>query len=96
MAASAAVLLVLAWPAVAPREVDSFPISNYPMFAHPRGRVTNFHVVVLVDRDGVERPLDLRTVGGTDQPVQAAMTVQQAVGRGESAELCSEIACPGG
>ena len=95
MAASAVVLLVLAWPAVAPRELDSLPISNYPMFAHPRGRVTNFDVVVLVDRDGVERPLDLRTVGGTDQPVQAAMTVRQAVGRGEAAELVHGDRRPG-
>lgn len=90
--ASAVLLITLAWPAVAPAEIDSFPISNYPMFAHPRGRVTEFHVAVLIDATGAEHPLDLRVVGGTDQPVQAAMTVRQAVVRGESAALCAEIA----
>lgn len=90
--ASAGVLAVLAWPAVAPGELDSLPLSNYPMFAHERGRVTRFHVAVLVDPAGEEHGLDLRVVGGTDQPVQAAMTVSQAVRNGEAADLCAEVA----
>ena len=35
---SVALLGALAWPAVAPDELDSLPFSNYPMFAHERGR----------------------------------------------------------
>jgi hypothetical protein len=31
---SAALLAALAWPAVAPDEFDSLPLSNYPMIAH--------------------------------------------------------------
>jgi hypothetical protein len=90
--ASAALLLALAWPAVAPRELDSLPLSNYPMFAHSREPVSWFHVVVQLDADGAEHRVDLRKVGGTDQPVQAAETVRQAIRRGESAALCAEVA----
>jgi hypothetical protein len=89
---SAALLLLLAWPAVAPDELDSLPLSNYPMFAHPRDAVSRFHVAVRIDEDGIEHRLDLRVVGGTDQPVQAAETVRQAIRRGETAQLCDEIA----
>jgi len=90
--ASVVLLLALAWPAVAPEELDSLPFSNYPMFAHPRERVANYYAVVLVDDEGEEHTLDLRVVGGTDQPVQAAMTVRQAIDRGEADSLCEEIA----
>lgn len=89
---SAVLLLALAWPAVAPDEIDSLPLSNYPMFARPRTAVSWFHVVVRVDDDGTEHRLDLKVVGGTDQPVQAAETVRQAIRRGETDQLCAEIA----
>lgn len=85
-------VLALAYPAVAPAELDSLPFSNYPMFAHPRGRVTEFNLVVWLDPDGNEHRLDLRAVGGTDQPIQASETVRQAVRRGEADDLCTEIA----
>lgn len=88
----AALLAAIAWPAVAPNEIDSMPFSNYTMFARPRAAVTWFPVVVRVDGDGDEHRLDLRTVGGTDQPVQAAVTVRQAIRRGEAEQLCGEIA----
>lgn len=91
-ATSIVALAALAYPAVAPAELDSLPMSNYPMFAHPRGEVTRFDVVVVLDDAGQEQPLDLRVVGGTDQPIQAAETVQQAIRRGEADELCEEIA----
>jgi hypothetical protein len=92
--ASASVLglLALSWPAIAPDELDSLPLSNYPMFAHPRDRVTPLDIVVVVDPAGVEHRLDLRLVGGTDQPMQAMMTVRQAVRNGEADELCREVA----
>lgn len=90
--ASAVLLASLAWPAIAPGELDSLPWSNYPMFAHERDRVTGFYVAIRVDPDGAEHRLDLRAVGGTDQPVQAAMTVAQAVRTGQADQLCSEVA----
>lgn len=90
--ASAALLVAMAYPAVAPGELDSLPLSNYPMFAHDRSPVTRFSVAVWLDETGEERRLDLRLVGGTDQPVQAAMTVRQAIRAQQSDILCREIA----
>lgn len=90
--ASVVGLLALSWPSVAPDELDSLPFSNYPMFAHPRDRVTPMDIVVVVDPAGVEHRLDLHLVGGTDQPVQAMMTVRQAIRNGEADELCREVA----
>lgn len=90
--ASVGALLALAWPAVAPGELDSLPLSNYPMFAHPRDRATTFDIVVLLDTEGVEHRLDLHAVGGTDQPMQAAMTVSQAIREGQADALCAEVA----
>lgn len=89
---SVLLLGAMLWPAFGPPEADSLPLSNYPMFARDRERVSSFHAVVLVTDDGTERLLRPSEVGGTDQPVQAARTVQQAIGRDEAAELCAEIA----
>ena len=89
---SSVLLLAVAWPAVAPNQIDSMPFSNYTMFARPRAAVTWFPAVVRIDDAGNEHRLDLRVVGGTDQPIQASQTVRQAVRRGEADQLCDEIA----
>ena len=89
---SVALLVALAWPAIAPGELDSLPLSSYPMFAHERAAVSSFHVAVNVDEDGVEHRLDPHQVGGTDQPMQAVMTVRQAIADGSADELCEAIA----
>jgi hypothetical protein len=83
---------VLAWPAVHPTELDSLPVSNYPMFAHPRAQVSRFDVAVFIGADGERERLDLRRIGGTDQPVQAAMTLRQAIREGAAGALCDELA----
>lgn len=90
--ASVALLGALAWPAFAPGELDSLPLSNYPMFAHERDAVSAFTVAVNVAVDGAEHRLDLHEIGRTDQPMQAVMTVRQAVRDGSADELCAEIA----
>ena len=89
---SAVLLMGLAWPAVAPGEHDGLPLSNYPMFAHRRSAVSQFHVAVNIDVDGVEHRLDPHQIGGTDQPMQAVMTVRQAIVDGGADELCAAIA----
>lgn len=83
---------LLFWPALSGSEIDSLPVSNYPMFAHDRPRISRFDVAVHIDGDGIERRLDPFEVGGTDQPVQAAMTVLQAIRSGRPDALCKEIA----
>jgi hypothetical protein len=92
MAAGVALLAAVTYPAVHPTELDSLPFSNYPMFAHRRGSVTRFDLAVRIDPSGVEHPLDPRRIGGTDQPVQAAETVLQAIRTDATDALCDEIA----
>jgi hypothetical protein len=89
---SAIALGALAWPAVDPTPVDSLPISSYPMFARPRERVSRYPLVVLRDEAGDARRLDAHAIGGTDEPMQAAMTVSQAIRTDTAAALCAEIA----
>ena len=86
------VLAVLAWPAIHPSEIDDLPLSNYPMFAHPRPRVTRFDTAVWIDAGGHHHTLDPRTVAGTDQPMDAAMALRGAIRRGDADTLCEEIA----
>ena len=85
-------LAALAWPAVDPTPGDSLPVSNYPMFARPRPAESRFPVVLLGESEASSRRLDPRQISGTDQPMQAAMTVGQAVRNGSADELCAEIA----
>jgi hypothetical protein len=89
---SAVALGALLWPALDPTPVDSLPISSYPMFARPKRRVSRYPLVVLRDESGRERRLDAQEIGGTDEPMQAAMTVSQAIRTGTAPELCAEIA----
>lgn len=92
VASSVALLLAVVYPAFHPSELDSFPFSNYPMFAHRRGSISRFDLAVRVDPAGHEHALDPRLIGRTDQPVQAAETVRQAIRAGETDALCAEIA----
>lgn len=89
---SSLLLAALAWPVFAPGEVDSLPLSSYPMFAHDRPAVSRFSVAVNVDADGVEHRLDPHQIAGTDQPMQAVMTVRQAISDDAADELCASIA----
>jgi hypothetical protein len=89
---SVVLLAALAWPAIAPGEVDSLPLSSYPMFAHDRPTVNRFSVAVNVDTDGVEHRLDPHQIAGTDQPMQAVMTIRQAISTDSADELCESIA----
>lgn len=73
---------------------DGFPLSTYPMFTRDRGRVVEVATAVAVSPAGEAERLSPRTIAGTDQVVQAGVTVRQAVaaGAGAVARLCDEIA----
>jgi hypothetical protein len=73
---------------------DGFPLSTYPMFTSDRGRVVELPTVVAVGPDGTTERLSPATIAGTDQVVQAGVTVRQAVaaGTGATARLCAEVA----
>jgi hypothetical protein len=88
-AAAAAVLAPAVWPDAS----DGFPISTYPMFTAERGRVVGLDTVVL-ERDGRRERLSPALVGGADEIVLAAATVQRAIAGGPATveRLCREVA----
>lgn len=71
---------------------DSFPLSTYPMFSAPRERV-HLDVAQIVDRDGALRPVPAHLLG-SDEVLQSAATLADAVRRGEgaAARLCQRVA----
>ncbi|MFN3215399.1 MAG: hypothetical protein ACE367_02770 [Acidimicrobiales bacterium] len=85
-----ALVVALVWPAPAGR--DSFPLSNYPMFAAARPTETTFRSAVGVDAAGAFVRLSPHTISGTDQVIQAAATVRRAIETDTTDELCAEIA----
>lgn len=80
------------WPAVREPPIDSFPLSNYPMFSEPRDRAAVVGVIgVTVDDTRRGLPPDVVANG---EFMQAAGTVGQAIRRGPAAlnALCAEVA----
>jgi hypothetical protein len=73
---------------------DGLPLSTYPMFTRDPGGVVEQPTVVAVSPGGVVERLSPETIAGTDQVMQAAKAVRQAVGAGPAATraLCEEVA----
>lgn len=73
---------------------DGFPLSTYPMFTRDPGRVAELPTVIAVSPGGEVERLPPATIAGTDQVVQAGVTVRQAVAAGTAAtaRLCREVA----
>ena len=81
---------VLAPPLRRP-SADSFPLSTYPMFSHPRDEVTPLQLSVAIAPDGSHRRLPPRIVSGTSEIIHAAATMRRAIDSGDAAGLCAEI-----
>ncbi|MBN2623646.1 MAG: hypothetical protein JXA83_09775 [Acidimicrobiales bacterium] len=73
---------------------DGFPLSTYPMFTGSGDRVVEMPTVVAVLPDGEVERLSPETIAGTDQVVQAGVTVRRAVAAGPPAarRLCGRVA----
>jgi hypothetical protein len=73
---------------------DGLPLSTYPMFTRDPGRVVEQPTVVAVLPGGDVERSSPETIAGTDQVMQAARAVRQAVGAGPAATrpLCEEVA----
>jgi hypothetical protein len=73
---------------------DGFPLSTYPMFGRDPGRVVELPTVVARAPDGEVERLSPETIAGTDQVIQAGVTVRQAIDRGgdATAALCRDVA----
>ena len=70
---------------------DGFPLSTYPMFATKRPTVQTFHYALGETRDGKRRTLSPKMIG-SGEILQALSIIGNAVGRGESKQLCEAIA----
>ena len=87
LGATAAVL----WP-LCSMDQDSFPISSYPMFAHPRGQ-PSLYAVVARAADGSEVRLPAAVVASSE-PLQTKVLIQRSVEQGPEAmlALCRTVA----
>jgi hypothetical protein len=72
---------------------DGFPFSNYPMFSARRGVETTLSHAVALSKGKPPRPLPPRFTG-SDEVLQAKVTIQSAVDRGSRSakDLCGEMA----
>jgi hypothetical protein len=86
----AGTLLAVLWPLCTGR--DSFPLSNYPMFSHPRGQPVLFSVVA-TSAAGNEWNVPSALVG-SDEVLQTKALIQRAVDGGQAAmaRLCEDVA----
>jgi hypothetical protein len=73
-------------------DADSFPISSYPMFAHPRGQPTLYAVTGRA-KNGAELRLPAEVVGSSEV-LQTKVLIQRSVEQGPDAMrvLCRDIA----
>ncbi len=93
-AAAIVVLGAVVYPCWWPHGDDSFPLSNYPMFAKPRAQQVRVQTVVGVNGDGTRETLSPELIGGTRWINMAARLVRQTVRKRGSApsELCRTVA----
>ncbi len=92
-AVSCLVLLTVGLPATWELSDDDFPLSTYPMFARPRGRVSDVTSVVAVSSDSARAPVPPRFIANAEA-MQAVSTLRTTVARGAVASraLCEAIA----
>jgi hypothetical protein len=84
-------IVVVAAPAFIGR--DSFPLSDYPMFADDRGRESSIATAVGITTDGDRTRLSPELIGGTDEPVLAAATAERATASATgAATFCDAVA----
>jgi len=79
----------IVWPAV--HDEDGFPLSNYPMFSHPKGTTAKIYHAVGFTSDGRGMPLSPEMVG-TDEIMQAYQSVKLSIHGGRARALCEAVA----
>ena len=83
-------LLLCLWPIW--RGVDSFPLSNYPMFARAKPQQVKVSHVVGITKSG-ERVIVPPKLLGTDEVLQAKVLLDRTVRKGRKASraLCKRV-----
>ena len=89
---SVAALALVFSPVLRPDQRDSYPLSTYPMFSYDRGRESALPTAVGVTVEGQARRLTPELISGGYEPVRAFATVGASIAKGDTADLCREIA----
>ena len=77
-------------PAV--RNTDGLPLSTYPMYSSTRSNLSTFATASGVDVRGERSALSALIISGSRDRLIAQSFLNDAVGRGDAAQVCSEIA----
>lgn len=80
------------------RNKDGLPLSTYPMYANTRSSVSSYVTALGVTEAGANRTLSTSTIAETMDWLIAQSFLNDAVARGEGAQVCQQIAdrAPGG
>ncbi|MAC29202.1 MAG: hypothetical protein CMH59_22415 [Myxococcales bacterium] len=89
---SALVLALLFSPVLGHPDVDSFPLSHYPMFSHERPRDFTLTQALGVHADGRRRALPPMVSAGNREVLQSMMTIHHGVHGGNATAYCHEVA----
>lgn len=92
VAVSVVTALLVVQPAFRDPPRDSYPLSNYPMFAQPLDATNNANTVVGITVAGERRSLSPQRIAGTDEVIQALGHVYDELASGNAAGLCSDVA----
>lgn len=79
-------------PGLRDPHADSYPLSTYPMFGSLRSAQASIDTVVGVTESAEIERLSPELISGSDEVILAAATVSDAVDRGFTERLCSEVA----
>src|SRR5262245_48825437 len=71
---------------------DSFPLSNYPMYADRATRFATLSTAVGVDGAGAVHRLSLGVIAASDDPLIAESFLEGAIRAGRAGALCAQIA----
>ncbi len=74
------------------RDRDSLPLSTYPMYASTRSNVVSFVTVKGFRSNGEPEELSMFTIARTRDPLIAESFLADAVRRGDSDQLCTDVA----
>lgn len=71
---------------------DSYPLSNYPMFAQPLEATNSADAVIGLTADGERRTLSPQRIAETDEVIQAVGFVYNELAAGRADRLCADVA----
>lgn len=92
VAVSVVAAFLVVQPAFRDPPRDSYPLSNYPMFAQPLEAINSADAVVGLTADGERRTLSPQRIAETDEVIQAVGFVYNELAAGRADQLCSDVA----